>query len=68
MELLGEPYDQIVVHDHPRSVARRHPATACSPAIRNVAALGIQPLGGAILVKQPDGNGEYRDALSAAHA
>ncbi len=39
--LLGKPDDQIVIHDHPRSVAQRHLATACSPAIRNVAALGI---------------------------
>lgn len=41
MELLGKPDDQIVVHDHSCSVAQRRLATACSPAIRKVPALGI---------------------------
>ena len=50
VELLGKRDGQIVVHGHPRSVARWHLATACSPAIRNVAALGIQPLGGSVFV------------------
>jgi hypothetical protein len=50
VELLGKRDGQIVVHGHPRSVAQWHLATACSPAIRNVAALGIQPLGGSVFV------------------
>ena len=40
VELLGKRDDQIVVLGHPRSVAQWHLATACSPAIRNVACPG----------------------------
>jgi hypothetical protein len=32
-ELFGEPDDQVVVHDHPCSLAERLLATAGSPAI-----------------------------------
>lgn len=61
VELPGKPDNQIVVHDHPRSFAERLLATAGPPAVWNVAAQGIQPLGSAILVEQPDGDSERHD-------
>jgi hypothetical protein len=53
--------------DHPRSLADRLLATTGSPAIGNVAAQGIQPLGGAILTRQPDGDTERHDAAIAGN-
>ncbi len=45
--------------------AQRLLALACAPGVRNIAALCVQPLSGAILIEQADGNAQSGDASIA---
>jgi hypothetical protein len=65
-EFFAEPDDQVVVHSHPRAFAEGLLAAAGSAAIWNVAAQGIQPLGGAILSGEPYGDAQRHGARSRA--
>ena len=61
-EVLCEPHDQVVVHGSLHPFAERLLAPARSSAVRNVAALSVQPLSRAVLVEQADGDAQRGDA------
>ena len=66
-EILREPDDEVVIHDHLHAFAEGPPAPACAPAVGDVAAPSVQPLSWAILVEQADGNAQRYDAPIAGH-
>jgi hypothetical protein len=55
-EILGEPDDQVVVHAHLHAFADRPLALTCAPAVGDLTALSVHPLGRAVLVEQADSN------------